>query len=224
MEPAADTVSALARQTPSRRTAAPAVEDRRVLVDRHLRLVYSISINVFRSIRGAVELDDLIGFGTEGLLQAAGRFDPSRGCTFATFAYPRIHGAIYDGIRQLAPLPSPLYRRVFGDRRDRDAEPDGQVLFVTSLDAHVALGHQLAAPQRTAEQEVMASELRDLVDHAMNRLPRREQELIRAHYFQDDSLQHIGRRLGVTRSWASRLHARAIDHLRRSMATVGVAA
>jgi RNA polymerase sigma-B factor len=39
-------------------------------------------------------IDDLISIGTIGLLHAIDRFDPSRGCQFATFATPTIVGEI----------------------------------------------------------------------------------------------------------------------------------
>ena len=34
------------------------------------------------------------------------------------------------------------------------------------------------------------------------------------HYFEGKSLQEAGAELGVSKSWASRLHAQAVDQLR----------
>jgi hypothetical protein len=40
-----------------------------------------------------------------GQLQAARRYDPDSGVQFWTFAYPRVHGAMLDAIREAMPLP-----------------------------------------------------------------------------------------------------------------------
>ena len=85
-------------------------------------------------------------------------------------------------------------------------------------------GYQFATPERNAEQNAGAHQLRGLMASAVERLSGRERALIQAHYYDDESLQGIGRQFGVSRSWACRLHARAIDHLRDSMAAPSLAA
>ena len=45
-------------------------------------------------------LDDLVGFGAIGLLEAFERFDPSRGILFSTFVEYRVRGAMMDALRQ----------------------------------------------------------------------------------------------------------------------------
>ncbi len=51
-----------------------------------------------------IDLDELIQEASLGLLAAAQRFEPQREVQFATFAYPRIQGAINDYLRRLDPL------------------------------------------------------------------------------------------------------------------------
>jgi RNA polymerase sigma factor for flagellar operon FliA len=43
-----------------------------------------------------LEIDDLVSAGTIGLIEAADRYDATRGVPFGTFAYRRIRGAIID--------------------------------------------------------------------------------------------------------------------------------
>lgn len=50
------------------------------------------------SLKG-LDRDDLIGFGTIGLIEAVDRFDPSRTSSFESFAITRIRGAVYDQLR-----------------------------------------------------------------------------------------------------------------------------
>lgn len=46
-----------------------------------------------------MDRDDLIGYGTIGLIEAVDRFDPSRNVCFESFAVARIRGAVYDQLR-----------------------------------------------------------------------------------------------------------------------------
>lgn len=50
------------------------------------------------TIKG-MEREDLIGYGTVGLIEAVDRFDPTRNTSFQSFAIARIKGAIYDQLR-----------------------------------------------------------------------------------------------------------------------------
>jgi RNA polymerase sigma factor FliA len=45
-------------------------------------------------------LEDLVGFGAIGLLEAFERFDPARNILFSTFAEYRVRGAMMDALRQ----------------------------------------------------------------------------------------------------------------------------
>jgi RNA polymerase sigma factor FliA len=69
------------------------------LVEKHLSLVQAIARKVKKTLNASIELDDLVGYGAKGLVEAAERFDARHGVAFTTFAYYRIRGAMYDGLR-----------------------------------------------------------------------------------------------------------------------------
>ena len=50
------------------------------------------------SLKG-IDRDDLVGYGTIGLIEAVDRFDPGRNSNFESFAITRIKGSIYDQLR-----------------------------------------------------------------------------------------------------------------------------
>ena len=50
------------------------------------------------SLKG-IDREDLIGYGTIGLIEAVDRFDPTRNSNFESFAITRIRGSIYDQLR-----------------------------------------------------------------------------------------------------------------------------
>ena len=179
-------------------------------------------------------------------MQAAESFDPTHGVQFKTFAYYRIKGAIYDGLRQMAWLPRKLYAKLKYEEGansymqnvvDRDSgareRPDPATrlteavgalaaIYVTSLDAgEVRTDPEDAtedAPERAAELE----DTRRVLTQALGELPEREVELLRLFYYENVTLTEAGERLGHTKSWASRLHAQALKHLREKLTARGI--
>jgi RNA polymerase sigma factor FliA len=63
------------------------------------------------SMPGVLGSEDIIGYGTVGLIQAVDRYDPSVGVKFETYAIRRIKGAIIDAIRSLQQLSRDASRR-----------------------------------------------------------------------------------------------------------------
>ena len=49
--------------------------------------------------------------GCKGLLEAAQRYDDRHGVAFTTFAYYRVRGAMFDGLRSMGWLPRSEYAR-----------------------------------------------------------------------------------------------------------------
>jgi len=73
--------------------------DRDRLVEQHMHLVHSIAAKLQRRLGKTMEPGDLVAYGTQGLLEAAKKYDPKHGAAFGTFAYYRIRGAMFDGMR-----------------------------------------------------------------------------------------------------------------------------
>ena len=60
-----------------------------------------------RACDAPVDGEDLISYGTFGLIDAVDRFEPERGLKFETFAVARVRGAILDELRRLDWVPLP---------------------------------------------------------------------------------------------------------------------
>jgi len=58
-----------------------------------------------------VEYDDLVGYGTFGLIDAIDKFDFSKGVKFETYASLRIRGAILDQIRKMDWIPRSIRQK-----------------------------------------------------------------------------------------------------------------
>jgi RNA polymerase sigma factor for flagellar operon FliA len=70
-----------------------------VILD-HLPLVKSVAKRLRATLPDQAEFSDLVQAGTLGLIDAANKYDPSRGFLFKTYASHRIRGAMLDGLRQ----------------------------------------------------------------------------------------------------------------------------
>lgn len=58
-----------------------------------------------------VEYDDLVSYGTFGLIDAVNKFDYSKGYKFETYASLRIRGAILDQIRKMDWIPRSIRQK-----------------------------------------------------------------------------------------------------------------
>lgn len=84
------------------------VETRDRLVLQHVGLVKALASRLAHRIPAQVELSELISVGVLGLIDAAGRYQPSLGVPFDAYARRRIHGAMLDALRELDWAPRSL--------------------------------------------------------------------------------------------------------------------
>jgi RNA polymerase sigma factor for flagellar operon FliA len=67
------------------------------------------------------------------------------------------------------------------------------------------------------EEEVARAQLLALVQSAIGDLPDEEGQLVRRHYLEGERFDHVAQSLGLSKSWASRLHTRAMQRLARRL-------
>jgi RNA polymerase sigma factor for flagellar operon FliA len=179
--------------------------------------------------------DELTSFGSEGALSAGRTFDPSRSVPFERWASLKIRGKVLDGLRAYGPLPRRSYRRlrvliaaqdtaegiIEEDTKSSQRNAEAADLRVSSslatLATSMALGtlftreaEMLEAIEDeggTAEDEIIREELKVRVRAAVAARPERERRILERYYFQDMTLMDASG--GRSRSWASRLLARA---------------
>jgi len=86
-------------------------EARDRLLQQHLPLVRYVARDLWKRIRGKLEIDDLVSAGTVGLINAVENFEPERGLAFSTFATPRIRGSILDHLRRWDHVPRSVRKK-----------------------------------------------------------------------------------------------------------------
>lgn len=97
------------------------------LVVAHMRLVRYVAGRMAIHVPSTVELDDLIGWGVLGLMDAAEKFDHTQDVKFSTYATIRVRGSILDQIRSLdwAPRSLRAMARKVGAARDKLRQEKG---------------------------------------------------------------------------------------------------
>ena len=85
--------------------------DRRALLEQYAPYVRGIAGKIKKTVPKEMSFDELYDYGIIGLLEAADRFDPDQGVNFTTFAYYRIRGAIYDGLRGMGWMSRTAYAK-----------------------------------------------------------------------------------------------------------------
>jgi len=78
------------------------------LIMRHMRIVRYVAGRMAIHVPHTVEMDDLVGWGVMGLLDAVEKYDHTQPVKFSTYATIRVRGAIIDQIRSLDWAPRSL--------------------------------------------------------------------------------------------------------------------
>lgn len=73
--------------------------------------------------------------------------------------------------------------------------------------------HTTVDPGELAEDALSREQMLRLVQTEIEKLPTEEAELLRRHYFRGERFDHVAEELGLSKSWASRLHTRAVGRL-----------
>ncbi len=208
-------------------------ESKPAILEKYGPYVRSLAAQVRKQFNSQFEMDELVAWGQIGLLEAADRFDAKVGANFLTFAHYRIKGAIYDGLRKMGVLKggaaaserANAYMTNLSDRQGGGRELSDEVrdisdavtglamVFATSLEGSEGL--QVGDEQLPADERIELEQMRRRVRAAIEKLPEKERKLLQGYYFQNKTLEEAGAEIGQSKSWASRLHARAVETLKQ---------
>jgi RNA polymerase sigma factor for flagellar operon FliA len=204
----------------------------------HKELVDRVVRRLVRELDLSCEIGDLTAWGHQGVLEAKQRFDPARGVRFSTFAYYRVRGAILDGVRSQGFIKRRAYAKLkafeaadalaeqYAESAVNDQAPQvseraqelEEILGRISA-AYVvsALGQSEDRAVETPESLIEGAQSRSAVKEGLASLPPKEQQLLEAIYYEGATIEAAGERLGLSKSWASRMHAKALSRMRKTL-------
>lgn len=217
--------------------------DRDELIARGIPVVRRLAFRMARRLPPNVDVGDLIGAGTEGLLKAVESYDPSNAARFETYAESRIRGAILDELRSQDALTrhgrrqlSQVTRAIRKLETDLGRSPDDKEIATAvgvDLDTyHKMQEHLSRAPalanlgsiepddvsgDADASADVEHRQLKTHLAEAIKGLPARTQTVVALYYHEECTLLEIGQILGVTESRICQILGDATVRLRASL-------
>lgn len=172
------------------------------LISHNLRLVAHI-IKKYYAISS--DVDDLISIGTIGLIKAVGTFDYTKGTRFATYGSRCVENEILMHFRAVKKTSSEVF---FGEALDTDK--DGNTLSLSDI---------LADNTDIAEQVDIKINSERLYKYIDEMLDDREKQIISMRYGLGGAAaltqREVAKKLGISRSYVSRIEKRAIEKLRQ---------
>ena len=193
-------------------------QERDALIRAHIALARNLALRLASRVPPCVDLDDLIGAGMLGLIDAVDRFDASRAIPFEAYARTRIQGAILDALR----AEDHLSRRDRRRAREADrAEDRLRMKLGRELSAEESERARRGTPRTlphwqtfvpvedaddgSLDEESAFAQVAAMQDHErlrelVARLPERARTVLSLYYEEELTYREIGEVVGVTES------------------------
>ena len=165
------------------------VRSRARLIESYQPLVFKVAMHL--RLREAVVMD-MIQEGTVGLIEAVERYDPDRGVRFSTFATYRIRGRILNALHRERSVASAV-----------GGEGEDESLIERVPDTGAA--DRLSG----VEDALLVEQIVAVID----RLPGREQRIVRAMISKEEEPKRIADELRISLSHLYRLHKQAVHRI-----------
>lgn len=180
------------------------LEAREVLINRNLRLVAHV---IKKYQQTGYDMDDLLSVGTIGLIKAVNTFNVEKGSRLATYAAKCVENEILMMFRA-----GKKFSREVSIYDPIGADKDGET--VSLLDVLEAGDREIL------ETVIIKQDVKTLYEAYKENLTEMEQTVIRMRYGLFGTKEHtqreIAEKLGISRSYVSRIEKRAVGHMREA--------
>src|SRR5262249_55745906 len=148
----------------------------------------------------------------------------------------RIRGAIYDSLRKMAWFSKAQYQQYRFERAANEyladyssanlpqGTPEEENEELRNISGSIVSCYMLSLdelPQDVSptsgtriQEDCEKLEQQQLLRECLRHLPERNRQVIELYYSQDLSLEEIGAKLGLSKSWVSRIHAKSLEMMR----------
>lgn len=179
------------------------------LINHNLRLV----AHIVKKYSGAGEADDLISVGSIGLIKAINSFETSKGTQMSTYAARCIENEILMYIRLNKKHKQAIsLQEYLGEDKDGNEVELGDI--IPGIDDEII---------DEVENNIVTEKMTEIIKKT---LPKREYEIIRLRYGLNGQIpltqREVADRLGISRSYISRLETKALETIKDEIKTKNI--
>lgn len=221
------------------------INRRHELIAEHAAMARRIAMRVAKRVPDWMNREDLVSTAMVGLVEAAERFDATRGEPFVAFAERRIRGAVLDELRRGDILPRRkriLARQIGKTIRELEKKlvrppEDEEIAEALSIGVDEYLNEvamlanvgflELGAEEKieklplSADQspdvEASKRQLAGIVKRGLDNMQERDVLVLSLYYIEELTLSEVGQVLAVSESRVSQLQSRALARLRAEL-------
>lgn len=210
------------------------------MVETAMEVLDQVAWRMVRRFGSQIQREDLLSIGHLALMDILRRYDPEQS-PLEPYLRARLKWAMLDGIRaqthgrfirgrasamrtsghlseakegearpEQGPLSEASHTVVLRNTLRDHALAMGVKLVVADAGGEMAVTNSSQNPERLTQRRVLLDALRQAVTELDDV---RQRELIERHYFGGEPVADIAADLGLSKSWASRLHAAAVRRL-----------
>ncbi|WP_243545986.1 FliA/WhiG family RNA polymerase sigma factor [Pseudodesulfovibrio tunisiensis] len=219
--------------------------DREEIVRHYAPKIRILALRLKSKLPQSVELGELISAGSLGLLDALGKFNPTLGIKFDTYAENRIKGAMLDELRRMDWFSRGLRQKVknLEDAMRQIEHETGQPATSEQLQDHTgltekevqqgleALNNQMCVSLDSFQEHLISrkgladdepfqstafQEIVDKVANLIEELTPREKLVISLYYGEELNMKETAEVMDITEGRVSQLHSQALKKLRKN--------
>lgn len=217
-----------------------------ILIEEYAYIIKIIASKMYNLYGGKVEFDDLLGYGSLGLIDAIDKFDISKGVKFETYAQHRVRGAIIDNLRKNDWVPrtlrtkAKLIKKTMNDLENKTGKnvtyedisnnlnikidevekiiEEINKFNITSLDEIITKsGIEPLYTKENPQNIVEDKESLEILSCSIDKLSKKEKNVITFYYYEELNYKEIGKILDLSESRISQIHSKAIKNLKSKL-------
>jgi len=164
------------------------------------------TLRLFPRLPSSYDREDLHSLGLVGLLRAAQTYDPERGVAFSTYAYRCIEYSIAGALK-----------------REKDRHLDCISLnLLMGEEEDTPLEDRVPDPGIDLAAIAMNRCERDLLEKAMEGLPEQQARVLRAIYFDGETVAQVAATCGLSTQAVQNLHQRGLKAMKLCLRRLGI--